>query len=144
MARARLMKRADILLLGVSRTSRSPLRLPVYKGYKVNNVPIVLGPLPDILHEVDQNRIFALTIDPSRSGIRHQRMETMRMPGRSNYSDMDYILAELDWAEDLFRRYPSWPVIDVTRKAVEETAAIILKILGERGLSTDTRETGQL
>ena len=66
------------------------------------------------------------------------------MPGRSNYSDMDYILAELDWAEDLFRRYPSWPVIDVTRKAVEETAAIILKILGERGLSTDTRESGQL
>ncbi len=143
----RLMKQADILLLGVSRTSKTPLSVFLaHKGYKVSNVPIVLDrPLPDILHEVDQNRIFALTIDPeSLRHIRHQRMETMRMPGRSNYSDMDYILAELDWAEELFRRYPSWPVIDVTRKAVEETAAIILKILGERGISTDSRETGQL
>ena len=66
------------------------------------------------------------------------------MPGRTNYSDMDYILAELEWAEDLYRRNPSWPVIDVTRKAVEETAATILKVLGERGISWDTRESGQL
>ncbi|MGB0640889.1 MAG: kinase/pyrophosphorylase, partial [Myxococcota bacterium] len=73
-----------------------------------------------------------------------QRMETMRMPGRTNYSDMDYILAELEWAEDLYRRNPSWPVIDVTRKAVEETAATILKVLGERGISWDSRESGQL
>lgn len=143
----RLMKQADILLLGVSRTSKTPLSVFLaHKGYKVSNVPIVLDrPLPDIVHEVDQNRIYALTIDPeSLRHIRYQRMETMRMPGRTNYSDMDYILAELEWAEDQFRRHPSWPVIDVTRKAVEETAAIILKIMGERGLTYDTRETGQL
>ncbi len=143
----RLMKQADILLLGVSRTSKTPLSVFLaHKGYKVSNVPIVLDrPLPDIIHDVDQNRIFALTIDPeSLRHIRYQRMETMRMPGRTNYSDMDYILAELEWAEDQFRRQPSWPVIDVTRKAVEETAAIILKIMGERGLTNDTRESGQL
>jgi len=143
----RLMKQADILLLGVSRTSKTPLSVFLaHKGYKVSNVPIVLDrPLPDILHSVDQNRVFALTIDPeSLRDIRYQRMETMKMPGRTNYSDMDYILAELEWAEDLFRKHPSWPVIDVTRKAVEETAAIILKILGDRGLTTDTRESGQL
>ena len=143
----RLMKQADILLLGVSRTSKTPLSVFLaHKGYKVSNVPIVLDrPLPDTLHSVDQNRVFALTIDPeSLRDIRYQRMETMKMPGRTNYSDMDYILAELEWAEDLFRKQPSWPVIDVTRKAVEETAAIILKILGDRGLTTDTRESGQL
>ena len=143
----RLMKQADILLLGVSRTSKTPLSVFLaHKGYKVSNVPIVLDRnLPDMLHEVDQNRIFALTIDPeSLRDIRYQRMETMKMPGRTNYSDMDYILAELEWAEALFRKQPSWPVIDVTRKAVEETAAIILKILGDRGLTTDTRESGQL
>jgi len=143
----RLMKQADILLLGVSRTSKTPLSVFLaHKGYKVSNVPIVLDrPLPDVLHEVDQNRIFALTIDPeSLRHIRFQRMESMRMPGRTNYSDMDYILAELEWADDLFRRHPSWPVIDVTRKAVEETAATIIKIMGERGLSSDTRESGQL
>ena len=143
----RMMKQADILLLGVSRTSKTPLSVFLaHKGYKVSNVPIVVDrPLPDILHEVDQKRIFALTIDPeSLHHIRYQRIETMRMSGRTNYSDMDHILAELDWADDLFRRHPSWPVIDVTRKAVEETAAIIIKILGERGLTTDTRESGQL
>jgi regulator of PEP synthase PpsR (kinase-PPPase family) len=68
----------------------------------------------------------------------------MQMPGRSNYSDMDYILAELEWAEDVYRRNPAWPVINVTRKAVEETAAIILKIMGDRGLGSDSRESGQL
>jgi regulator of PEP synthase PpsR (kinase-PPPase family) len=143
----RLMKQADILLLGVSRTSKTPLSVFLaHKGFKVSNVPIVLDrPLPPILHEVDQNRIFALTIDPeSLHHIRYQRIENMRMPGKTNYSDMDYILADLDWAEDQFRRNPTWPVIDVTRKAVEETAAIIIKILGERGLTTDTRESGQL
>jgi|TARA_B110000495_G_scaffold187660_1_gene187248 regulator of PEP synthase PpsR (kinase-PPPase family) len=143
----RLMKQADILLLGVSRTSKTPLSVFLaHKGYKVSNVPIVLDrPLPSILHEIDPNRIFALTIDPEAlRDIRYQRMESMRMPGRTNYSDMDYILAELEWADDLFRRHPSWPVIDVTRKAVEETAATIIKILGERGLSSDTRESGQL
>jgi regulator of PEP synthase PpsR (kinase-PPPase family) len=57
---------------------------------------------------------------------------------------MDTILAELEWAEDLYRRNPSWPVINVTRKAVEETAATILKIMSDRGLGTDTRESGQL
>ena len=143
----RLLKQADILLLGVSRTSKTPLSVFLaHKGYKVSNVPIVLDrPLPNTVFEVDQNRIFALTIDPeSLRHIRHQRMETMRMPGRTNYSDMDYILAELEWAEDLYRRNPSWPVIDVTRKAVEETAATILKVLGERGISWDSRESGQL
>jgi regulator of PEP synthase PpsR (kinase-PPPase family) len=143
----RLLKQADILLLGVSRTSKTPLSVFLaHKGYKVSNVPIVLDrPLPNTVFEVDQNRIFALTIDPETlRHIRHQRMETMRMPGRTNYSDMDYILAELEWADDLFRKNPSWPVIDVTRKAVEETAATILKVLGERGISWDARESGQL
>jgi regulator of PEP synthase PpsR (kinase-PPPase family) len=57
---------------------------------------------------------------------------------------MDYILAELEWSEELFRQNPQWPVIDVTRRAVEETAAIILKIMGERGLTHVDGEAGQL
>jgi regulator of PEP synthase PpsR (kinase-PPPase family) len=57
---------------------------------------------------------------------------------------MDYILAELEWSESLFRHHPHWPVIDVTRKAVEETAALILKVLDERGLGRDLGEIGQL
>jgi hypothetical protein len=66
------------------------------------------------------------------------------MSDRTNYGQLDYILAELDFAHDLFGRNRDWPVIDVTGKAVEETAATILKVLSERGLIHQPGETGQL
>jgi len=147
----RMLPQADIVLVGVSRTSKTPLSVFLaHKGYKVSNVPLVLErPVPPQLEQTDHRRVFALTIDPeSLREIRRQRLKTMRVPGRTNYSDMDYILAELEWAEDLYRRHPSWPVIDVTQKAVEETAATILKVMHDRGLGHDmsgtVREAGQL
>ena len=94
---------------------------------------------------MDPRRVFALTIDPeSLQRIRKERLQAMRMSDRTNYGQLDYILAELDYAHDLFGRNREWPVIDVTGKAVEETAAIILKILDERGLIYNNGETGQL
>ncbi len=143
----KMLRQADIVLVGVSRTSKTPLSVFLaHKGFKVSNVPIVLDrPLPRELYKLDQRRVFALTIGPEiLQEIRVQRLQTMRVPGRSNYSDLDYILAELDYSEDLFRQHPHWPVIDVTRKAVEETAASILNIMTERGLTYDLGETGQL
>ncbi len=143
----RMLPEADIVLVGVSRTSKTPLSVFLaHKGYKVSNVPVVLDrPIDPQVHDVDQRRIFALTIDPtSLQRIRQQRMKTMRMSGQANYGDMGYILAELEWAEEQFRRFPTWPVIDVTNKAVEETAATILRIMGDRGLLSDGREVGQL
>jgi hypothetical protein len=147
----RMLADADIILVGVSRTSKTPLSVFLaHKGYKVSNVPLVLErPLPRQLLHASPRRVFALTIDPeSLQEIRRHRLKTMQVPGRTNYSDMDYILAELEWAEDLYRQNPSWPVIDVTRKAVEETAAIIIKIMNDRGLGQEmagsSREAGQL
>ena len=147
----RMLADADIILVGVSRTSKTPLSVFLaHKGYKVSNVPLVLErPLPRQLLSANPRRVFALTIDPeSLQEIRRQRLKTMQVPGRTNYSDMDYILAELEWAEDLYRQNPSWPVIDVTRKAVEETAAIIIKIMNDRGLGQEMAgssiEAGQL
>ncbi|MEL6345937.1 MAG: pyruvate, water dikinase regulatory protein [Myxococcota bacterium] len=147
----RMLLKADIILVGVSRTSKTPLSVFLaHKGYKVSNVPLVLDrSLPHHIHDADQRRVFALTIDPeSLQEIRRQRLKTMRIPSRTNYSDMDYILAELEWAEDLYRANPMWPVIDVTQKAVEETAATIIKIMNDRGLGRGlagtVREVGQL
>ena len=143
----RLLSDADIVLVGVSRTSKTPLSVFLaHKGYRVGNVPLVLDrPPPDQLWEVDPDRVFALTIDPeSLREIRQRRLEQMRMHERTNYGQLDYILAELDYAHDLFSRNRDWPVIDVTNKAVEETAATILKILGERGLHAPPTEAGQL
>jgi regulator of PEP synthase PpsR (kinase-PPPase family) len=143
----RYLHSADIVLVGISRTSKTPLSvLLAYKGYKVANVPLVLNrPPPSQLWEIDQNRVFALTIDPQKlQEIRQQRLKTMRVVGSESYSDMDYILAEVDEAELLFRRNRQWPVINVTNKAVEETAATILAHLYSRGMSGERTEAGQL
>jgi hypothetical protein len=143
----RMLRQADLVLVGVSRTSKTPLSVFLaHKGYRVSNVPVVLErPLPGELDAIDQRRIYALTIDPEAlRDIRRQRLKTMAMPAQTNYGDMDYILAELEWAEHLFRQRPAWPVVDVTRKAVEETAATILKLMLERGLTRDRGEAGQL
>ena len=122
--------------MGVSRTSKTPLSVFLaLKGFRVSNVPIVLDQdPPEELYHLDQRRVFGLTIDPeSLRDIRRERLETMRVASRTNYDDMDYILAELEWCEDIFRRHPEWPVIDVTRRAVEETAANILRSWASAG-----------
>lgn len=133
----RMLREADIILVGVSRTSKTPLSVYLaHKGFKVANVPIVLDrPLPESLPEVDPRRVFALTIDPDTlQSIRRSRLRTMGMGRAVNYDDFNYILAELEYADRLFRSYREWPVIDVTNKAVEETAAHILSVLHDRGL----------
>ena len=143
----RMLLEADIVLVGVSRTSKTPLSVFLsHKGFKVANVPLVLErDPPKDLWQVDPRRVFGLTIDPaSLQTIRKERLQSMRMSDRTNYGQLDYILAELDFAQDLFGRKRDWPVIDVTGKAVEETAATILKVLDERGLIYATGETGQL
>ena len=132
-----MLGQADLVLVGVSRTSKTPLStFLAHKGFKVANVPIVFDrPPPRELFNVDQDRIFALTIDPDvLQEIRLSRLEALGMGATTNYGDMDYILAELEYSEALFRSHPHWPVIDVTDKAVEETAAVILGILDDRGL----------
>ena len=142
-----LLHKADIILVGVSRTSKTPLSVFLaHKGYKVCNVPIVLNkPLPSILAEVDQRCVFALTIDPdSLQKIRKQRLRTMNVQDQNAYGNIEHIWSELDWADSLFRVNPMWPVIDVTQRAVEETAAIILKILADRGLTKVHNDIGQL
>jgi regulator of PEP synthase PpsR (kinase-PPPase family) len=141
----RMLEKADIVLVGVSRTSKTPLSVFLaYKGYKVANVPLVLDRDPPTqLFAVDPRRVFALTIDPGSLGaIRKTRLQTMGMRNDTNYGQMDYILAELEQAEDLFRRNRQWTVINVTDKALEETAAAILALVQERSIGN--AEAGQL
>lgn len=143
----RMIPQADIVLVGVSRTSKTPLSVFLaYKGYKVANVPLVLDhEPPETLWQCDPRRVFALTIDPeSLQHIRKQRLRTMRVQGTSTYGDLGYILAELEYAEQLFKRNRQWPVINVTRRAVEETAQLIISHLSDEGVIRDRREVGQL
>ncbi|KAM3365627.1 hypothetical protein ACQJBY_015371 [Aegilops geniculata] len=130
------LARAHIVLVGVSRTGKTPLSIYLaQKGYKVANVPIVMGiDLPKALFEIDQDKIFGLTINPVvLQAIRKTRANTLGFHGqKSNYAEMEHVRQELDHANQIFVRHPTWPVTQVTGKAVEETAAVIVRIYHDR------------
>eukprot|EP00494_Astrolonche_serrata_P033601 UN33870 len=86
--------------------------------------------LPKALFEIDQDKIFGLTINPVvLQAIRKTRASTLGFHGqKSNYAEMGHVRQELDHANQIFVRHPTWPVIQVTGKAVEETAAVIVRI----------------
>lgn len=124
------LHKADIVVVGISRTSKTPLCNTIaHRGYKVANVPLVLDiPPPVELNDVDPRRVFALSIDPvTLMNIRRTRVETLGMASETTYADLRQIRRELTWAQGLFARHPGWTVMDVTRKAVEETAILILE-----------------
>uniref|UniRef100_A0A0D9WZQ3 Pyruvate, phosphate dikinase regulatory protein, chloroplastic n=1 Tax=Leersia perrieri TaxID=77586 RepID=A0A0D9WZQ3_9ORYZ len=130
------LNRAHIVLVGVSRTGKTPLSIYLaQKGYKVANVPIVMGvDLPKSLFEIDQDKIFGLTINPVvLQAIRKARAKTLGFHGqKSNYAEMEHVRGELDHANQIFSQHPIWPVIEVTGKAIEETAAVVVRIFHDR------------
>lgn len=121
--------KADIVLVGVSRSSKTPLSMYLaHKGYKVANVPLVKGlPVPAELDQVDADRVVGLTIDARRLiEIRSSRLRNLRQLPRGSYADYEQVEEELEFCRKLFRKHPRWMVIDVTNKSVEESAAEIV------------------
>ncbi|WP_437596608.1 pyruvate, water dikinase regulatory protein [Sorangium sp. So ce590] len=131
----RNFKRADIVLVGVSRTSKTPLStLLAQRGLKVANLPLVLGvaPPPELV-DAPQDRVVGLTIGLDQlCEIRQARLRHLGMPAETNYAMREHVRQELDYARRLFAAHPEWPVVDVTGRAIEETAVIILEHLKER------------
>lgn len=126
------LDQADVVLLGISRTSKTPLSMYLgHKGYKVANIPLIKGTQPPAeLFTIDQNKVIALTIDPERlQEIRTARMQTLGAIGQGAYADMAKIFEELEWSRELFRKNKKWPVIDVTEHALEENAVEIERVL---------------
>ena len=124
------IRQADIVLLGVSRTSKTPTSIYLaYKGYKVANVPLIKGlPLPEDILKRHIRKIVALTIEADKlRDIRLKRAEEDRNPGHA-YTDLNSIQEELRWSYSLFMEW-GCPIVDVTHHAVEETAALVLKAL---------------
>jgi regulator of PEP synthase PpsR (kinase-PPPase family) len=131
----RNFKKADIVLVGVSRTSKTPLStLLAQRGFKVANLPLVLGvAVPPELEETPRERVVGLTIDvDTLVEIRRARLKQLGMPGNANYGLREQVQEELNYARRLFSQHPEWHVIDVTGRAIEETAVIILESLKER------------
>jgi hypothetical protein len=124
---------ADVVLVGVSRTSKTPLSIYLgYLGHKAANVPVVRGiDLPDELFEIDPAKIVGLTIDAERLlDIRTARVRSMGA-SRKRYAELEVIYAELEEASTLHRRL-GCPVIDVSELSVEETAMRILRLVEKR------------
>ena len=124
------VKKADIVLVGISRTSKTPLSMYLaHKNLKVANVPLVPEvPVPDELFEVDIKKVIGLTANPIKlNEIRQERLKALGLNNTANYASMDRILKEIEYSENLMKRL-GCPVIDVSNKAVEETAGIILDI----------------
>lgn len=127
---------ADVVLVGISRTSKTPLSLYLsLHGLKVTNVPLVLGTKPpEELFKIDQRKVFALTIDAEAlKQIRRNRLSRLgaeRLTG--DYANEGKVLEELEWANSIFKENKRWPVFNVTDKALEETAAEIMRLLSMR------------
>lgn len=122
--------KADMVITGVSRTSKTPLCMYLaHKGYKAANVPLVKEvPPPPQLFEVPANKVIGLTIKPSLLyEIRKERLRTMGLTGAADYANLERILDELNYAEEIMKRI-GCPILDVTNKATEETATRVLEI----------------
>ena len=122
---------ADIVLLGVSRTSKTPTSIYLAnRGYKTINIPLVLDlAVPTELTAKDSKVcVIGLVADPERlADIRRNRVAIMKEKNIKEYTDLEFIKEEVMKSKQLFKKN-NWPMIDVTRKSVEETAASILKI----------------
>lgn len=126
---------ADIVLVGISRTSKTPLSIFLsHKGWKVANIPLVINsPLPKELFEIDQRKVIGLLIDTdSLSRIRRNRLEKFGQDPGGEYARLSYIEKEISYAQDLFRQNRRWPVFNVTERALEETAAEIVRVISSR------------
>ncbi|MDC3007992.1 kinase/pyrophosphorylase [Candidatus Pelagibacter sp.] len=125
------VEKSDIILLGVSRTSKTPTAIYLAnKGFKTANIPLVnKNSIPKNLKENPQNFcIIGLTTEAERlADVRKNRINSLNDKKNQDYTNLDKIKKEVEEAKNTFKKY-KWPTIDVTRKSVEETAASIIKI----------------
>ena len=122
---------ADVILLGVSRTSKTPTSIYLAnRGFKTINIPLVPDQkLPQNLMSDTKACIIGLIADPERlADIRRNRVAIMKDHKIKEYTELEHIRKEVNESKNLFKRN-NWPIIDVTRRSVEETAASILKII---------------
>jgi len=125
---------ADIVLAGVSRSSKTPTSIYLAnRGYKVANIPLVVeAPPPSSLFTLKNPTVVGLTTSPERLiQVRRNRLLALNQAPDTAYVDQDRVAAEVAFARRLFSDQ-GWPVIDVTRRSIEETAAAIINLVNER------------
>ncbi len=134
------VKLADIVLLGISRTSKTPLSMYLaHKTVKVANIPLLPEvSVPKEVYQIDPQKIVGLINTPDKLfTIRSERLKAMGLAAGSSYASLERINQELAYANGIFQQI-GCPVIDVSNKAVEETANQILRLLAERRAALDS------
>ncbi len=137
---------ADIILLGVSRTSKTPTCIYLAnRGYKTGNIPLVPGaPLPVILDKFEKPLIVGLVAAPDRIvQIRQQRLMGLNQVGQTDYIDQDLVRDEMREAKRMFVR-KGYRVIDVTRRSIEETAAQVINLYNKARPMEERRKSLRL
>ncbi len=123
------LKIADMILVGLSRTGKTPLSTYLAnQGWKVANVPIHpdMDP-PEELFQVDQRKIFGLIINvESLVKLREARLEQLGLESNAKYADPVQVADEIEWSKSFFKKNPRWHIVDVSNKAIEEVAASIV------------------
>ncbi|MFP3870153.1 MAG: pyruvate, water dikinase regulatory protein [Syntrophobacteria bacterium] len=125
------LNKADLVLIGLSRTSKTPLSSYMAQmGLKVANAPL----FPDIsppkeIFTIDQVKVYGLIIEPEALvRVRQGRLRYLGLPDHAKYADRDKIEREIEWCRTFYRKHQQWPVIDVSGRAIEETAAKIMQL----------------
>jgi [pyruvate, water dikinase]-phosphate phosphotransferase / [pyruvate, water dikinase] kinase len=126
------LRKADVVIVGVSRTSKTPLSmyLAYTKGLLVANIPLILGiDPPSELFEIDQKRVVGLTVNPDLlASLRKTRLARL-VHADINYGDAEHVIEELKYSHEIFRKNPMWMVIDITGKAIEEVANEVFSLI---------------
>ena len=131
------VKKADLVLLGISRTSKTPLSMYLANmNVKVANIPLVMeSEPPKEIFEIPAKRIIGLTNSPEKlNEIREERLISLGLPSGSNYASLSRILDELDFSEKIMKKI-GCPVINVANMAIEETSEIIISLLKKNGVN---------
>ena len=130
-------EKADIVIIGVSRTSKTPLSMFLaYKKIKAANLPLVPEvPLPEELFKIPAKKIVGLIIDPYKlNNIRSERLRAIGLEDEANYASIERIQSELDYAKAIMRRLHC-QVLDVSNKSIEETASLVMQLIDKNRAS---------
>ena len=122
--------KADVVIIGVSRTSKTPLCMYLaYQGIKAANVPLVVqSPPPEELFKIPSGKVIGLRVKPEKlQEIRKQRLKIMGLPPSTDYTSMEKMLEEYEYASSIMKRI-GCPIIDITDRAIEETAVNVIEI----------------
>lgn len=141
--RSEELDKADIVLIGVSRTFKTPLSIFLaFKGWMVGNIPIINNlPIPDILNNIPPEKVICLTTDAYNLVKLRQVRHDYLGGATGDYAEFDYVRKEIAYARNIYIRHPNWSSIIVTNKPIEEIAGEIIKLIRNKKLDSDKNNT---